>query len=95
VGILFRAAKDETGKPRQRTKQGFATKREAEEKLRAAIAQHEATGAEHAAPKPDSTLAAFFDLRMTEYAEDIVRPRLLTDTASSVPTWCGNVVSCR
>ena len=64
-GYSFFAGRDETGKRIQRTKSGFATKREASDALRKAIAEHQAGPA---AVAPLVTFSEFFERWMSEYA---------------------------
>lgn len=65
-GYYFLAGKDEAGKRQQITKQGFETKREAEEALRQAINRVNTPETEEAGDP--RTFAEFFDYWIAEYA---------------------------
>src|SRR4051794_33075097 len=65
-GYYFLAGRDEAGKSQQINKQGFETKREAEEALRAAIERHNnASGQSQGDPR---TFSEYFDYWIKEYA---------------------------
>lgn len=69
-GYCFRAGKDASGKWHQVTKQGFETKKEAEEALRTAITEH----AKNPAASDPRTFAEFFDTWIREHCERHCEP---------------------
>jgi integrase len=72
-GYYFLAGKDEAEKRQQVTKQGFETKREAEEALREKIASHEQGRGE--GPSEIPTFADFFSRWMREHADRKCAPK--------------------
>ena len=76
-GYYFRAGKDANGKWIQPMKQGFATKREAEDKLREAIAEADAKASPAQSEPPACTFAELFNEWMAQYAERHCQPKTI------------------